>query len=307
VLKARCLSELGLHEAALRVLRHARSRVSDPQARILILKLEADCVRATTRALEGRLIELLGKHQVAEALQLVNEGLRRQPSNIVFLYHLANVKWLSGDREAALRTIEEARRHVGRESIDFIDELERKIEFGPHWDAVEAARLALRCGDSEAATRHLESCTALKGNEQFDGLHAYAEQKRRTLSQLFRTKAAAPLDSSRQQTLRWLLAEEVRRADAALRAGDHAQARAALEEAAKIDAGCAAVCQRHARAIFLFYRKAFDQQASTVRRAATDDLKTAEDLAARAAADPDYREQSQTLLKSIQELRARLR
>lgn len=297
-LKGRCLADLGYYEAALRVFSHAREQISDREMRRLILKFESDCVRASTRALESTLVQLLEKGQVAEALKLVEEGLRRQPSNIVFLYHLANLHWHSGKREIARKILEEAHRHVGRESIDLIVELERNIEFGAHRSAMDAARLALRRGDSSEALQYLDSCAAaLQDNEHYQGLRTYAERKRRTLGPLLSGKGQAQTPSAQQQTLRWLLTEEIRRADEALQKGDYARARAALEEAAEIESGCGAVCYRHARVIFLI---------SSRPGAAAADLKQAEALTTQAAVDPDYREPASKLVQQILELRAKL-
>jgi tetratricopeptide (TPR) repeat protein len=299
-LKGRCLTDLRYYEAALRVFSHAREQISDREMRRLILKLESDCVRASTRALEGALVPLLEKGQVDEALKLLGEGLRRQPSNVVFLYHLADLHWRSGKREIAQKILEEAHRHVGRESIDLIVELERNIEFGAHRSTMEAARAALRRGDSSLALKYLDSCAAaLQGNEHYQGLRTYAERKRRLLGPLLSSKTQAQTPSAQQQTLRWLLTEEIRQADEALQKSNYERARAALEEAAEIESGCGAVCYRHARVIFLISSR----PGAPILAA---DLRQAEALATQAAADPDYREPVSKLVRQIHELRAKL-
>jgi tetratricopeptide (TPR) repeat protein len=296
-LKGACLTKLGLFEAALRVLQYARGHVSDPEVRIRILRLEADCVHTSTVALESRLGELAEKGQAEDALKLVTEGLRAQPSNIVFLYHHARLLWLSGDDGGARRALQEAQKHSGRESADLIADLERTIEFGAHISAVEAARSALRRKDAAEALRLLDGCAAaLAGNEQFEGLRTYAEGKRRTLGQFLGTRKAGPPAGSAQRTLRWLLADELREADAALRAGNLERARHVLEAAGQIDANCGAVLYRHARAI-----------TAAGARASADELRQADALATRAGeSDPDYLDLAQSLLAGIRETRRRV-
>jgi tetratricopeptide (TPR) repeat protein len=306
-LRGRCLADLGFHEAALRVLRHARDRVTEPDLRLLVFKLEAACERVLTTALETRLEELIQAQDLDGALELVNEGLRQQPSNIVFLHHLANLQWLRGEEDGARKTLEEARRHVGRRSIDLIAELERKIELGPHRGAVEGARAALRKGDGAGALRHLAACAgALTGNEHYEGLRAYAERGRAGSGLALGRRATGPGAPARQQTLRWLLAEELRDSDEALGARDWPRALEALERAAEIDSECGAVCYRHARALVLKYRQALDCKRRVQIDKAREDLRAAEALAERAPVDPDYQEPAEALIQSIRDLRQRL-
>jgi tetratricopeptide (TPR) repeat protein len=295
-LKGRCLAELGLHEAALRVFHYARERVSDPQLRILILKLEADSAHSVTRTTETKVVQLAGNGQIDEAMALVRDALGRQPSNIVFLYHLADLHWRSGNIDAARAAIQEAHRHVGRDSVDLLADLERKIEFGPHLAAVEEARRALRQRDPATALSILDSCAAaLERNEHYQGLRAYAESKRKVFGQLLGAKSAVVPVSVQQQTIRWVLFEELREADQAMRASDYARARAALDAAGRLEPDCGAVLYRHASAIVA---------ANRAGRPAVEELKKAETLAARCAVDPAYEELAAALVGRIQEMRA---
>jgi hypothetical protein len=303
VLQVQCLMELGHYEPALRVVAYARERVADPEIRSLLLRREAACVRATTKALETRLVELVDAGKLEEGLALVQEGLGRQPSNIVFLYHLANLHCRRSDLDAARKTIEEARRHTGRESIDLIAELERAIEFGPHAAKVEAGRQALRQGDAAAALTHLDSCAdALNGNEHYDGLRELARDMKAAGRTLFRaTKRALSGGASRQQTLRWLVAEELRQGDEALRKGRHARAQEAFAKAGAVDARCGAVCYKHAQAIYLKHKNRAKGRAS-MDAAAKQDLADAEALAGRATVDAAYQEPAEALIACIREL-----
>lgn len=306
-LKVRCLVELGHNEAALRVARMARSRVEDPELRFHILRLESVCVRALTRALEDRLGGLIEEGRLDEALSLVQDGLRQQPSNIVFLYHLADLHWARGEQGEAVRMLEEARRHVGRENIDLIVELERKITFSAHRDTVENARLAVRRGDPAAALAMLDSCRELKGNEHYDDLRRYAEEKARSgLKLFFASKLMPEQGAQRQQTLRWLVAEEFHAAEKAQRAGRFSAAREALTEAARLEPACRIVPFRHAAVIVAQYRQASENKRSTLRETVRQDLELAESMVKDVASDPEFTAPSATLLQSIQALREKL-
>jgi len=291
-LKGRCLAEMGHHEAALRVLRHARGLVADGDLRVMVLRLESGCIRAITRRLEEQLVRLVEAGEIERALALVDEGLRQQPSNIVLLHHLANLHWMRGDKASAERAVEEARRHVGRENVDLIAELERRFTFGGHKADVEAARLMLRQHDAKAALEHLDAGRSLEGNEHYDGLREYAEQKRGGLSRLLGASApVAPQGALRQQTLRWLLSEELKQGEEAARGGDRQRARRAFDAAIAIDADCGAVYYSLARAIVAQHR----------RRAAKDDLAELDGLLQKALIDPGLEEPVRALRRSVAE------
>jgi len=307
-LKGRCLAELGHNEAGLRVLRYARDRVSDPDLRILVLRLEAICVRNITRKLEERLVRLVEEHNLDQALELVGEGLRQQPSNIVLLHHLANLHWMRGERESAQKAVEEARRHVGRENVDLIAELERRFAFGAHKASVEAARLLLRQQDAAGALAQLDTCRAqLDGNEHYDGLREYAEQKRGGLSRLLGGGGhVAPQGALRQQTLRWLLSEELKQAEEASRRGDYRRACEALEATAKIDPDCGAVHYQQARAIVSECRKEVERSRRAGAAGALAELGQAEERLQRALIDQSLDEQVKALRQAIAAVRQRL-
>jgi hypothetical protein len=289
VWQVRCLMELEHYEPALRVVAYTRGQVTDPDVRSLLLRCEAACVRAATKALEARLVELVNGGKLEDGLTLVREVLARQPSNVVFLCHLATLQYRSSDVQGARRTLQEARRHIGRESTDPIAELERAIEFGSHGRQVEAARQALRQHDSAKALELLEACASdLCGNEHFDGLRELALEAR-SASRAFRrnTTGASAAAPSRQQTLRWIVSEELRRGEEALRAGQFVRAREALEAAERIDPRCGAVCYRHAEAIVLAC-EAGVKQGVRLGDGDRDALAQAMELARRATVDPAY-------------------
>jgi tetratricopeptide (TPR) repeat protein len=307
LLQLQCLVELGHFELALRVVSHVRDHVVDPEVRSLILRREATCIRATTKELEGRLIALAGQGNLEGALQLVEEGLARQPSNIVFLCQRAKLHYLRSELDAARLAIEEARRHVGRESTDVLAELERLLDFGPHAAAIEAGRQALRKGDAAAALRALDSCAeALAGNEHYEGLRDYAHELRPgALALVRKSKPVAVGGALRQQTLRWLLAEEIQRGGDALREGRYARAEEAYSDAGRIEPRCGAVCFNHAQALFLKHDRRPGGRPSPAGDV-QQDLANAEALVERAMVDAGFREQAEALTQAIRGLRQRL-
>jgi hypothetical protein len=303
-LKIHCLVDLGHYEAALRIVRMARGHIENPERRAQILRLESRCIREMTREIENQLGKLIKERKLDEAMALIHEGLGRQPSNIILLYHLANLHWIREEGVEAQRVIEEARRHVGRENIDLIAELERKITLGDHRATVEAARIALRKGDVGRAIELLNACRALAENEHYDGLRSYAEEKHRGgLSLLFGSRTASAQGAERQQTLRWLLSEELKAFEEARRAGRFADARKALEAAAKLEPGCIAVAFRHAGVIVEQYRRAFEKKRHIRRDTALKDLALAESLITSIAGDAEYEAAAAALVKSIRALR----
>jgi thioredoxin-like negative regulator of GroEL len=307
VLRGRCLADLGHHEAALRVLRLSRAKVTDPGLRVIILKAEAACIRAMTGALEEKLAPLIAERKLDDALALIQQGLVRQPSNIVFLHHLMNVYVSQGDMGRARATLDEARRHVGRETVDLVGEMERNIEFGAHKSSMDGAWASLRLGNVAAALKHLDACrSALEGNEHYDGLRAYADQKRRGSAYFLTSKGSAPSGALRQQTLRWLLSEELRQTDRAMRHGDFQRAERALEAASTIDPNCGAVLVKHARAIVMQCRRAMETQRQVNIAGALARLERAAEMSARAAVDEGLDDERSRLLDTIAELRRRL-
>ena len=291
-LKGRCLAEMGHHEAGLRVLRHARGLVADGDLRVMVLRLESGCIRAITRGLEEKLVKLVEARELERALEVVGEGLRQQPSSIVLLHHLANLHWMRGDTESARRAVEEARHFVGRENVDLIAELERRFTFGPHKADVEAARLMLRQHDAKGAVERLDACRSLEGNEHYDGLREYALQKRGGLSRMMGAAGpVVPQAASRQQTLRWLLSEELKQGEDSTRSGDTQRARRSYEAAATIDPDCGAVYYGHARAIMAQHR----------RHAVTVDLAAVEGMLQHALIDAGLEEQVKALRRAVVE------
>lgn len=308
-MKGHCLSILGYHEAALKVLRHARGKVTDPDMRILVLRREADIVRAITKKLEEQLIELVEKREIDRAMELVESGLRRQPSNIAFLYHHCKLLWLKGEITQVRALLDEARRHTGRVNLDIFADLERRIDFGAHWPTVEAARDALRRGRSSEAARLLESACGLKGNEYYDALCEYTEKRSGGgLLSLFTGPRMKPNGGATyQQLLRWILGEELKAADQLIHNEDYNGAIRQLVAAGRIDPDCAAVDMLHCRVLYRKNRRLADTGARFNFQEVTKELETAVQLAERAMKDSDFTRDASELIKLISLLRNRLR
>ena len=290
-MQVRCLMECGAHEAALRVLAYLRDRITEPDVRVALLRQETACIREATRAVETRVLALVQEQKLDEAIGLIADGLARQPSNVVFLHHFAKLHYLRGDIPAARAAVAEARRHIGRENLDLIAELERLLDFGVHERAVETARRSLRSGDAAQALRELDALAAdLAGNEHYDGLRAYGR------ASIAGDKANPALAGAAlvQQTLRWVLAEELREGNAALQRGAFVRAIKLFERAAAIDPRCGAVCYGHARALHGAYLAAPPPRSGNVRQ-----LALAAELAGRARIDAGYEEQVAALLAAI--------
>jgi hypothetical protein len=292
-MQVRCLMECGAHEAALRVLAYLRDRITEPDVRVALLRQETACIREVTRAVETRVLGLVQEQKLDEAIGLIADGLARQPSNVVFLHHFAKLHYLRGDIPAARAAVAEARRHIGRENLDLIAELERLLDFGIHERAVETARRALRSGAAAQALRELDALAAdLAGNEHYDGLRAYARV--RAAGAGASASPGATADAALvQQTLRWVLAEELREGGDALGRGAFTRADKLFERAAAIDPRCGAVCYRHAQALHGAYL------AAAPRSGSVQQLARAAELAGRARIDGAYEDQAAALLAAI--------
>ena len=124
-----------------------------------------------------------------------------------------------------------------------------------------------------------------------------------------RLRSAAPGSTSaqstlRQQTLRWLLSEELTRAAEAGRRGDYRRANQALEAALGIDADCGAVYCEYAALIVARCKR--EKGAPAVHGNAAADLAKAEEHLQHALLDQGLQGQVRALRQSIAELRQRM-
>ncbi len=106
-----------------------------------------------------------------------------------------------------------------------------------------------------------------------------------------------------ERLLRWLLAGELRTAEAALRADDYAGAVTAAENAARIDDRCARMALLHARALYELVVAALKAQTADLDDVAGK-LQRATRLALRAATDPTLRDPHKKLSVAIDDVSA---
>jgi len=312
-LKAHCLYGLGDYNAALTVLDSAQQYVRDPEMLVLILILQAGCVRAITAAFEAKLNALMEKKRFAEALALVESELRRQPSNVALLYHRCVVLFAMGKMHEAKQAAHAAMQRVGPENADLFQGLLSHFALEEHQRYLEAARQALRRGDPAGALQKLQPCrTALAGYEQYEAIRSYIEEKnpRGFFNTLFssREKVLSLTEPRREKLLLWLLAEELNTGALAMNEAKFDQAAAVFVAAAKIDNRCRMICFLHGASIFNGFQQALQRQDKPLDPdRAMASLETAADLFARAAADPIVAQQSKNLRQAVLAYQAQFR
>ncbi|MCP4263688.1 MAG: tetratricopeptide repeat protein [Planctomycetes bacterium] len=304
-LKAYCFYGLGDYDAALTHLDKSQNNARDPQMLVLIMVLRAVCVRAMTVAFEVKLDALIEKRRFAEALALVENELRRQPSNIALLYHRCGVLFIMGKVSEAKQAALVALQRVGPENAGLFESMINQIEVQENQHYLEAARKALRRGDSTGALKQLQSCqSVLSGNEQYEAIRSYIEERnpRGFFSAIFSSrKNFLPLSEPiREKLLTWLFTEEITAGVVAMDAGKFEHASTTFAAANKIDNRCRTICYLHGLSIFKGFQQAVqrkDKQLDLDR--AMTLLETSADLFARAATDPILAQQSQNLRQTV--------
>jgi tetratricopeptide (TPR) repeat protein len=301
-LKGYSLFSLEAYNDALDVLDEARRFARDAETTVTILMLQAACIQAATELVEGRIAELIEKGRYREALDLLDDELRHQPSNIAFLYHRCVVLVLMGKVGEARRAAIDARGVVGGENAELFDELLAQITFSENAKYIEAARMALRRGDANEAVGQLDRCRVLAGNEQYDAVRSYAEDRlpRGFLSSIFsRSKSASLAEPTLQKLLMWLLAEEVDDGVISLNEGRFKQAYSSFEKAAKIDDRCKIVCFLQGVAIYNEFEDSLKRQELPDLGLAIRSLEKASSLLRRAGSYQVVAYQSLSFLKAV--------
>jgi len=312
-LKAYCFFGMREYEGALEVLNRARESTPEPQTLVLILILQAACARAVTRALEAKVLELVKNRRSQEALALVEGALRRQPSNIGFLYHRCNLLWFMGRAREAKQAVLENLQRVGPENSGLFQELLNQIHLEENQQHIEDARSALRRRDSREALCRLDACRGvLAGNEQYEAVRAYAEEVMpRGLigSWLARIRSAPSDDPKRQKVLLWLLSEELNAGITALNAKNFDRAAAAFAAASKIDPRCGIICYLHGLAVFEGYQQTLEKKLGNldIERAITALTTASEDLWACSRMDHRLSQQGEGLRRIVEGHLAQLR
>jgi len=300
-LKAHCLYGLGDLNTALTVLNSAQHYVRDPEMLILILILQAACVRAITAAFEAKLGTLIEKKRFAEALALVEAELRHQPANAALVYHRCGVLYLMGKVRDAKQAALTAMQSVGPENAGLFQDLLNHITVEENQRFLEAARQALRRCDPAQALKQLQPCrAALAGYEQYEAVRSYIEEKssRGFIRAVFSSrKKILPLtEPLREKLLLWLLAEEFNTGVAAMNAAKFDQAATAFTTASKIDDRCKMICFLHGLSIFNGFELALQRQDKPLDLNHTiASLGVSADLFMRASTEPAVAQQSRNL------------
>ncbi|MCI0487099.1 MAG: tetratricopeptide repeat protein, partial [Blastocatellia bacterium] len=220
ILKGYCLFGLRDYDSAFDLLEEARQYAREGETVLLILTLQAACMRAAAEEVEARLADLIEAGKFSQALDMIERELSRHPANVVMLYYKSIVFLIMGRADDAKRTARAAIQRVGEENADLFYELLDHLTLQENIAYLEKARLALRRSDPAEAIRQLEICrVALTGQEQFEAVWAYAQEKRRRgiLKTIFsRNRSATLVEDTRQKLLQWLLDEELRDGSEAL-------------------------------------------------------------------------------------------
>jgi tetratricopeptide (TPR) repeat protein len=313
LLKAHCLCGLEDYNAALMSLAAARQHVHDQEMLILILMLQAACVRSITVAFESKIETLIEKRCFNQALRMVEAELLRQPFNIALIYHRCSILYLMGKSQDAKLAVLSAMQSVGQENIALFQGLLDHITFEENQHYLEAARQALRRGDTAQALKQLQPCRdVLAGNEQYEAVRAYIEEKspRGLFSSVFsRREKILPLTEPLRETLLlWLLAEEFNTGISAMNAAHYDLATIAFSAASKIDNRCKIICFLHGLSIYNEFELALKRQEKSLDfNRIIQSLEISADLFLRASTDPNVAQQSQDLRKAVLSYQAQLK
>lgn len=303
-LKGYCLFGLQQYYPAIKVLDTARQHVTDPEMMVQILMLRTVCVRKDTERIEKQLAELIKKKSFDKAIALIEDELRRQPSNVALLYYKCHVLLLSGRAKQAKQAVLDAMGRVGQENAPLFQDLLTQITLEDYKSYLESARIALRRGNPAEALKQLHSChTALAGNELYETMLSYAQEKNHCgfFASIFsRDKARLLTNASRQKLLLWLLDEELKTGSSAMSKENFDQAAESFAAAAKIDPTCWIICYLHGVAIFKGFQQVLERQDG-IRdlNSIIKSLETASKLLNYALPDPIVGQQSANLLKLV--------
>ena len=298
-----CFFELEDYHSAQKALEVARQHARDMETIVLILVLQASCVRKATEQIEMQLANLIEKGQFESAISLIEKELRQQPFNVAFLYHKCNLLLVTGKVMQAKQATIEAMGRVSKDNVQLFQELLHQITIHEHFPYLEKARIALRRGNPAEALKLLNPCrSVLAGFEQYEVTRAYAEEKNRSfLIAIFSRNNKWLTDSSRQKFFAWLLAEELNAGVSAMNEENFDRAAAAFTAAARIDSGCSIICYLHGVSIFKGFQQAFEKKDAAALNLdrSTQTLAAASKLLERACADPLVGKQSTNVRKIV--------
>ena len=311
LLKGRCLIEIGDFAQAAQVIAVAQRHARDPSGVRLAAALLRSCEREEMRAFTATLSDLVEQDRLAEATDRVRQRLRERPEDPILLHNWCALLLLADDVQAARAVAEDALRTVDRSEGGRFEELLRHIAQRECEPRIEAARTALRRGDTAGALARLEECAGAIGDtERFLALRSYAQQRHADRAQLalvrrLRRRAdersgAAPVDpDTRQRLIEWLVQEELDAGWAAFQNEDYPAASRQFEAAEAIDDRCCLISFLHAAALFRGLLDQFEGRRKPSLEHAHEVLAEAVELAGRAAGDASVGQPSRELAATL--------
>ncbi|MGW4681342.1 tetratricopeptide repeat protein [Micromonospora taraxaci] len=295
LLRGRCQIGLGKFTEAAKTISVARQQAKDPQGVRLAGALAAECDRAELSAFATELNQLIDLGQLDEAEQRIRDRLRDRPDHPILQQNLCAVLLLAGKLGEA-----RARAEAGR-----FEKLLRVIAQRECEPQIEAARHALRRGNTRAARDLLDGCAgAIGDSEHFVAIRSYVHERAARGSRLivrsWRKTDAAPIDDDTLQWLiEWLVQDELTVGLEALENEDYQDAQRYFEAAEAIDDRCHLVAFLHAAALFRSLFGQFEGERKSTLDEAHDVLVEAERLAAQATRDSKVGAPSRDLAGTI--------
>ncbi|MGC4812282.1 tetratricopeptide repeat protein [Micromonospora sp. DT228] len=296
LLRGRCQIARGEFAEAAKTISVARQQAKDPQGIRLAAALAAECDRAELSAFAAELNQLIDRGLLDKAEQRIRDRLRDRPDHPILQQNLCVVLLLAGKLGEARATAEAGR----------FEKLLRVIAQRESEPQIEAARHALRRGNTRAALDLLDACAgAIGDSEHFLAIRSYAQERAaargfRLIGRARRRADAEPIDDDTLQWLiEWLVQDELTVGMEALENEDYQGAQPYFEAAEAIDDRCNLVAFLHAVALFRSLFDQFEGQRTPTLDEAHDVLVEAERLAAQATGDPKVGAPSRDLAGTI--------
>jgi len=292
---------MGEFEKALESLYEARNYAGG-ETLLFVMVLQAICMRGITESIAKKVNELVQKGQLPEALRLVDNALMQQPRNPALMYHRGGILMLMERLREAEGYVSNAIRMVGAQNAGMLTELLDTIHFRQHEGELEAARQALRRGAPSDAVRVLERFRSeLEGIGKYDAVFEYACERAggKGLMSVFRKRGKPLTEQNRQQTLQWLLREELGAAVMLIGNNQFAQARKFLLQAYRLDQRCSLVNFLAALSTLRAFDAALEAKQQVDFQQELQNLSDASTLAGLAMSDPQMRQPAFDLRKTL--------
>jgi tetratricopeptide (TPR) repeat protein len=327
LLKGQCYYALREFDQALEMLEQALQRTPDAETRMLTLILRAACEREMSKAVEVKLVELLGAGNLAGAVRLAERSLQEYPGNTLFRYYYCVILMMMNRWAEAKVAITAALDKAGSANVEAFQRLLRQILVAEFRPQLEQVRTYLRKAKPKAAIGVLESCPKeLRGEEQFEALRSFAYGRvgldarvarglRIPVAQKRMREANVPTLASEllQPLLCWLLQDELQNGVDAMNDDQFSTAQQSFLRAEQIDDRSTVVAYLHAVAILRAIQQDFGRQPPPALDDIEARLSHAAQLAAQAEDDPQMRDQARLVaevvgkhLQEVDEIRAHI-